>query len=282
MVGHALRGYEEVGDGGCEVEKTAGTEGLHELRDGAEHEEVVVDGCEWEGKEQVLLFCCIVFAQDADHLLAVSFVRYYASIRTFAQEIQETVCRMAVMPRVWQKTVLTVEEYDGIAGLEKVLGGCCATSSSTEVVDESHGVFLQGNGRSARRDKDEFPAFDCSMLFYELLRQPGISFERLRSKIFIEVVSLGVSSLGVEGHGEGSVGFVKAKLRAGSLKKVGWSFTAKDDSESLRSLSCLVAHIVGATGEMIVRYVISAKELGADGGVAHSKRSTDERGDGVS
>ena len=60
---------------------------------------------------------------------------------------------MAVMARIRQQGELSVEEDDGITGLEEILGGRGAPRSGGEVVDEADRLILERDGGAAGSDK---------------------------------------------------------------------------------------------------------------------------------
>lgn len=62
---------------------------------------------------------------------------------------------MAVVARVRQEAELPVQEDDGVACFEEVLGGGGAAGAGGEVVDEADGLGLEGDGCAAACDEDD-------------------------------------------------------------------------------------------------------------------------------
>lgn len=59
------------------------------------------------------------------------------------------------MARVGQEGELSVEEDDGVAAREEVLGGSGAAGTGGEVVDEADGLVLEGDDGAAGGDEDD-------------------------------------------------------------------------------------------------------------------------------
>ncbi len=83
MFDHSFGGHKEIGDSCCQVQKRIGSQRAHELRNGTEDEEVVVDGGKREGEEEVLGFRRVVFAQHHQHLRAIFVICDDAATGTF-------------------------------------------------------------------------------------------------------------------------------------------------------------------------------------------------------
>jgi hypothetical protein len=100
--------------------------------------EVVRDADKREGQEHVLVACIAVLAQDMQHLGGIFVSGNYTPVRPFAQEVEEAVGGVAVMPRKGEERELAVpvevsfcvvelqgfgiQEQDSISGFEKILG----------------------------------------------------------------------------------------------------------------------------------------------------------------
>lgn len=145
MLGHTVLGQKEITGGGGEIQQTIRTQAVHQSRDGTKLMEIVPDGDEGDGQQQVLALGRVVLSYDGEHGLGELGPGHDAAVGTLVQEIQEAVGGMggmAVMTAVREQTELAVEKDDGIAGLEKVLGRGGATGTSGEVVDEADGLLL--------------------------------------------------------------------------------------------------------------------------------------------
>lgn len=76
------------------------------------------------------------------------------------------------MTGVGKQRELPVEKYDGIASLEKVLGGGGTAGARGKVVDKAHSLVLERDGGAARGDQDDSPALRV-VVCYKLLDFDG-------------------------------------------------------------------------------------------------------------
>lgn len=106
-IGRTYR-YKEVADCRGEIQQPFRPQRLHQLRDAAELMEVVGDADKGEDKKHVLVTSLTVFPEDVEHLAGILVTGYHASVRAFAEEVEEAVGGMAVVAGVGEEGELTV------------------------------------------------------------------------------------------------------------------------------------------------------------------------------
>ena len=99
----------------------------------------------------------MVLAQHALHLLLVLGAHDDAVVGVVGRfhEVQEAVCAVAVVSRVGEEAVMAVQEDHGVPGFEEIFGGGGAAGAGGKVVDEAHGLVLEGDGGPAGCDEDD-------------------------------------------------------------------------------------------------------------------------------
>lgn len=154
VLGHALRRHEKVGHGGGQVQQAPGPEGPHEARQGAQLVQVVADGDEGDHEQHVGVAGAAVLGQHVAHLGGVVAGAPLDLARgPGAQEVEEAVLGVGEVARVGEQAELAVQEDDGVAGLEEVLGRGGPAGARREVVDEADRLLLEGHRGAARRDE---------------------------------------------------------------------------------------------------------------------------------
>lgn len=154
VLGHALRRHEKVRHGGGQVQQAPGPQGPHEARQGAQLVQVVADGDEGDHEQHVGVAGAAVLGQHVAHLGGVvAGAPLDLARRPGAQEVEEAVLGVGEVARVGEQAELAVQEDDGVAGLEEVLGRGGPAGARREVVDEADRLLLEGHRRAARRDE---------------------------------------------------------------------------------------------------------------------------------
>lgn len=75
MLGHAVLRQEEVAGGSGEVQQATRAQAVHETGDGAQLVQIVPDGYEGQGQQQVVAPGGVILAQDGEHGLGVLGLR---------------------------------------------------------------------------------------------------------------------------------------------------------------------------------------------------------------
>ena len=82
--------------------------------------EVVGHADKGEDEQHVAVAGVAVLSQDVQHLAGVLIAGDDAPVGAFAEEVEEAICRVRVVTRVWLERELAMKEDDGITVLKEV------------------------------------------------------------------------------------------------------------------------------------------------------------------
>ena len=153
---HLLGWHEEVRHGRGQVQQTPGPEDRHEAGNCTQLMQIITNGNKRDGQEHIIPPGPLIRLEDLGHLRLDIIPRFHAPLAVLLEEIQVAPRgSMGVVPGKGDETELAVEEDDGVALGEEVLGAGGAAGPGAEVVDEADRLLLQRHGGASRRDEDD-------------------------------------------------------------------------------------------------------------------------------
>jgi len=170
VLGHPVRGNEEIAHGSGQIKQGVVAQDLHPQRHLSEQEEVASDSGVRQQEQRLLLLGTSVLPEDIEHLGAVLLTHDDISTigaRTIpilpdptplGKVVEEAVGGMRVVTRVREQRELPVQKDHGVASLQKILRRGGAARAGRKVVDESYGLVLEWDGGAAGGHEDYSPS----------------------------------------------------------------------------------------------------------------------------